>query len=83
MKPVVVSTLDISLALDNEVHSSILNIFQANIEEIVEDSPGQLMVKLNLTGSQLLAKITKKSGALLNLQVGMRVYVRVKSMALL
>lgn len=80
---VVINARDVSLALDNEVHSSILNIFQAGVEEIVEDSPGQLMVKLNLANNRLLAKITKKSGALLNLQVGMRVYVRVKSMALL
>jgi len=80
---VVINARDVSLALDNEVHSSILNIFQATVEEIAEDSPGQLMVKLNLAGSQLLAKITKKSGALLNLQLGMTIYVRVKSMALL
>lgn len=80
---VVINARDVSLALDNEVHSSILNIFQASVEEIVEDSPGQLMVKLDLAGSRLLAKITKKSGVLLNLQVGMRIYVRVKSMALL
>ena len=80
---VVLNARDISLALDNEVHSSILNIFQATLLEMAEESPGQLMVKLDVGGALLLARITKKSGVLLNLQVGMKVYARVKSVALL
>jgi molybdate transport system ATP-binding protein len=80
---VVLNARDVSLALDNEVHSSILNIFQATLLEIAEESPGQLMVKLDVGGALLLARITKKSGVLLNLQVGMKVYARVKSVALL
>ncbi len=80
---VVLNARDVSLALENEVHSSILNIFQATILEMREESPGQLMVKLDLGGALLLARITNKSGVLLNLQVGMKVYARVKSVALL
>ncbi|MEK8018906.1 MAG: molybdenum ABC transporter ATP-binding protein [Candidatus Parabeggiatoa sp.] len=80
---VVLNARDVSLALDNEVHSSILNIFQATLLEIAEESPGQLIIKLDVNGALLLARITKKSGVLLNLQVGMRVYARVKSVALL
>lgn len=80
---VVLNARDVSLALENEVNSSILNIFQATILEIAEESPGQLMVKLDLGGALLLARITKKSGVLLNLQVGKKVYARVKSVALL
>lgn len=80
---VVLNAKDVSLALENEVHSSILNIFQATILEIAEESPGQLMIKLDVNGALLLARITKKSGVLLNLQIGMKVYARVKSVALL
>jgi molybdate transport system ATP-binding protein len=80
---VVLNARDVSLALENEVHSSILNIFQATLLEIVEESPGQLIIKLEVGGALLLARITKKSGVLLNLQVGMTVYARVKSVALL
>jgi len=80
---VVVPARDVSLALTNEVHSSILNIFQAQVIAMVEDTPGQLMVKLDVKGTSLLAQITKKSGNLLNLQIGMPVYARVKSVALL
>jgi molybdate transport system ATP-binding protein len=78
-----VNARDVSLALENEIHSSILNNFQATVLEIVEESPGQLLIKLDITGALLLARITKKSGNLLNLQIGMSVYARVKSVALL
>lgn len=80
---VIVNAKDVSLAVENEVSSSILNIFPATILEIVEDSPGQMMIKLDASGTRLLARITKKSSVLLKLQVGMLVYARVKSVALL
>lgn len=80
---VVVNARDVSLALDNEVRSSILNTFQATVAEIQEESPGQWLVKLDVNGVSLLARITKKSGKWLNLHSGMTVYARVKSVALL
>ncbi|MCK5877179.1 MAG: molybdenum ABC transporter ATP-binding protein [Candidatus Marithrix sp.] len=79
---VVLNARDISLALENEVNSSILNTFRATILEMTEESPGQLMVKLDIANTLLLTRITKKSWTLLNLQVGMLVYARVKSVAL-
>ena len=80
---VVINAKDVSLALENEVASSILNIFPAEIVEIVEDSPGQMLIKLDANGTLILARITKKSSVLLKLQVGILVYARVKSVALL
>ncbi len=79
---VVLNARDISLALENEVTSSILNNFKATILEVAEESPGQLMVKLDVAGTLLLTRITKKSWFLLKLQVGISVYARVKSVAL-
>lgn len=79
---VVLNARDISLAIENEVNSSILNTFRATILEITEESPGQLMVKLDVAGTLLLTRITKKSWVLLKLQIGMLVYARVKSVAL-
>lgn len=73
---------DVSLALDNEAHSTILNILKAEIIEIVEESAAQLMVKLDMQGIDLLARISKKSGSLLNLKPNMQVYARIKSVAL-
>jgi len=74
---------DVSLALENETQSSILNIFKAQILEISETRIGQWTIKLDIQGALLLARITKKSGILLNLKVGMTVYARIKSVALL
>ncbi len=83
MVRVVLNARDVSLALENEVHSSILNIFQATVLEMMEELPGQLMIKLDIGGALLLARITKKSGVLLDLQPGMSLYARVKTVALL
>ena len=80
---VVVNAKDVSLAIENEVSSSILNIFPTTILEIVEDSPGQMLIKLDANGIHILARITKKSSVLLKLKVGILVYARVKSVALL
>jgi len=74
---------DVSLALENETQSSILNIFKAQVLEISETQVGQWMLKLDIQGALLLARITKKSGVLLKLKVGMTVYARIKSVALL
>jgi len=73
---------DVSLALENETHSSILNIFQAVITDLMMESPGQVLIKLAIQDTVLLARISLKSSNLLKLQVGMPVYARVKSVAL-
>jgi molybdate transport system ATP-binding protein len=78
-----INARDVSLALENEVQSSILNIFKGEIVAIAEEKSGQLLVKLEVKGHALLARITKKSAFLLNLQCGMNVYVRVKSIGLI
>lgn len=74
---------DVSLALTAPQHTSILNIFAANIEAIAEHNPAQLLLKLNLNGVSLLARITRKSAALLDLKIGQSVYAQVKSVALM
>lgn len=74
---------DVSLSLTSECNSSILNMFQTTIIQLSEEEQGFLMVKLDFKGNPLLARITRKSGHLLNLCIGMSVFVRVKSVALL
>ncbi len=83
--PVRVSILarDVSLALQPEENSSILNEFLCTISDIVEDAQCRLLVKLDVQGASLLARISRKSGHLLGLQPGTLVYARVKSVALL
>jgi len=58
-----------------------LNLLPAHIIELADDAPGQVLVKLKLEDSVLLARITRKSAHALNLQPGMRVVAQVKSVA--
>jgi molybdate transport system ATP-binding protein len=73
---------DVSLALENEAQSSILNVLHGQITELIKDERGQTLVKILVFDTPILAKITYKSAVLLNLQVGTWVYARVKGVVL-
>lgn len=74
---------DVSLTLQAQRDSSILNIFAASVLEIAPDSLGQVMVALDCGGQRLLARITRQSAELLNLRSGSAVYAQIKGVALL
>ena len=74
---------DVSLTLEHQSHTSILNIFPAIIKEISVENESQLMVSLSLNGTPLLCRLTRKSASLLDLSIGKSVYAQVKSVALL
>ncbi len=74
---------DVSLALAPHGDTSILNVVPATVSEIADESPAQVMVRLDAAGAPLLARITRKSCALLGLSPGMAVFAQVKSVALL
>lgn len=74
---------DVSITLERQSNTSILNIFPAIVEEIVSTSHSQVTVRLNAAGTTMLSKITRKSAFLLDLQPGKAVYAQAKSVALL
>ena len=74
---------DVSLTLERQQGTSVLNIFAAMVSGISADSPGQVMVALNAGGSMLLARITQKSLERLLLQPGSPVFAQVKGVAVL
>ena len=74
---------DVSLTLERQQGTSVLNIFAATVSGISADSPGQVMVALNAGGSMLLARITQKSLERLLLQPGSPVFAQVKGVAVL
>ncbi|HUX64891.1 molybdenum ABC transporter ATP-binding protein [Sulfuricella sp.] len=74
---------DVSLALERHSDSSILNILPARVVEIADETPAHVVVRLDAGGVPLLARITRKSSALLGLRPGMAVFAQVKSVALL
>lgn len=77
-----VNARDVSLVLDLPGRTSILNVFPARIVELVAQNRAQVMVKVEVGGVFLLARVTQRSRHLLALAVGMVVFVQVKSVAL-
>jgi molybdate transport system ATP-binding protein len=73
---------DISLTLAPQQATSILNIFKVAIREIFPFSTAHDTVLLDLAGTPLLARITRKSTDLLGLHQGQQVFAQIKSVAI-
>jgi len=74
---------DISLTLNKQKNTSILNIFQAIIDKLAEEGKSQVTVRLLAGDIPIISRITKKSAKLLELKPGKEVFIQVKSVALL
>jgi len=74
---------DVSLTLARQTNTSILNILPVTVEELVEEGPAQIMVKLSASGTFILSRITSKSAQTLDLQPGKPVFAQIKTVALL
>jgi molybdate transport system ATP-binding protein len=77
-----VQARDVSLALTAPSDSSILNVLPATVMALSEDSPGQLLVALEVGATRLLARVTQRSAQALVLVPGMPVFAQVKGVAL-
>ena len=73
---------DVIIAREKPQQSSILNIFPATVEEMQAHGRGRMVVRLNIAGVHILARITQTSQFLLNLKVGDQVFAEMKSMAI-
>jgi molybdate transport system ATP-binding protein len=74
---------DVSITLAPQTGTSILNVLPARVTGLVEERPGQVMVRLDAEGTPLLARVTAKSVSQLDLREGRDVFVQIKGMALL
>ena len=75
---------DVSLALARHEGTSILNILPGTVREIAVDShPAQVLVRLDVGGSPLLARVTRRSAQALALAPGRAVYAQIKAVALI
>ena len=74
---------DVSLTLQRQTGTSILNIFPVQVAELGEAGPAQVLVRLRARDAFLLARVTRRSARLLDLQPGKDLYAQVKSVALL
>ncbi|MBI4995668.1 MAG: molybdenum ABC transporter ATP-binding protein [Rhodocyclales bacterium] len=75
---------DVSVALEPQHESSILNCLPAEIAEIADDThPALALVKLKLGKSAVVARLTHRSACGLDLKPGMPVYAQIKAVALI
>jgi molybdate transport system ATP-binding protein len=76
---------DVSLALQAPGLSSILNTMPATVVELADAGPGRVTVRLSIgsAGTPLLARVTRRSCAVLDLRPGLSVFAQVKAVALL
>jgi molybdate transport system ATP-binding protein len=78
-----IKAVDVSITLEHQSNTSILNIFAASVDKIAAEGKAKVTVRLMLGSIPILARITRKSALDLCLEPGKPVYVQVKSVALL
>jgi len=66
------------------VHTSILNCVDATVVDLAPtDTPGHVLVRLNVAGHPLLARITSHSADRLLIHPGLALRTQIKAVALL
>ena len=78
-----VQARDVSLTLAAAQNTSILNVLPATVRSIGDDGPAQALVALDVGGSTLLARITRKSAHALELAPGQTLFAQIKGVAVL
>jgi len=76
---------DVSIALEREANSSIMNVFATEVVELSTVTPGETLVRLACPTAReqtLLARVMTKSADDLGLAPGLRVFARVKGVTL-
>jgi molybdate transport system ATP-binding protein len=74
---------DVSIARNAPSETSILNIIPATVDDISASSHPSALVRLRIDGQFILARITRKSLATLELHEGQQIYAQIKGVALL
>jgi molybdate transport system ATP-binding protein len=76
---------DVSLSLQAPEHSSVLNVLNATVVDVVDDSPGQVLVGLRLGHGakpvRLLSRISQLSARRLGIAPGQAVFAQIKGVA--
>ncbi len=75
---------DVSLTLLPPVDTSILNSVAATVVDLAPtDTPGHVLVRLDVAGEALLARITRRSAEKLQIRPGLALRAQIKAVALL
>ncbi len=78
-----VAATDVSVTLERPHATSILNVLAATVLARRDDQRGRSLVQLDLGGTRLLARLTRRSASLLGLQPGRAVFAQIKGAAVL
>ncbi|MCB1792476.1 MAG: molybdenum ABC transporter ATP-binding protein [Gammaproteobacteria bacterium] len=73
---------DISLTLAPATGTSVLNVLEVVVSEVVDDGPAQSLVRLAAGEDTLLARVTRRSRRVLDISPGKRMYAQIKGVAL-
>lgn len=75
---------DVSIALDKVDGTSVLNCLPASVAQLADEMhPALALVRLDIGGSPLVARITRRSAARLGLVPGMLVWAQIKAVAVI
>lgn len=74
---------DVSITLEHQEKTSILNIFPAVVDELADEGGSRVTVRLLVGGVPILSRVTRKSATELGLRPGTAVYAQVKGVAVL
>jgi molybdate transport system ATP-binding protein len=75
---------DVSIALKRIDGTSILNYLSATVGQLADEAhPALALARLDVGGSPLLARVTKRSAASLGLAAGMVVWAQIKAVAVI
>lgn len=80
---VFIAAKDVSLTASRHEDTSILNILQGSIVSIVDGDDMSVLIQLNVSDNLILAKVTKRSVAKLNLDVGGQVWLQIKAVSVM
>ncbi|OIN93944.1 MAG: molybdenum ABC transporter ATP-binding protein [Comamonadaceae bacterium CG1_02_60_18] len=78
-----VAARDVSLTLQHQSGTSILNILPCTVTALAAQGNGQMMVALSAQGTPLLAKVTRRSSQALELAPGQALFAQIKGVAIL
>ena len=75
---------DVSVALDHHERTSILNLLPGTVAAIADEShPALALVRVDVGGQPIVARVTRRSASTLGLVPGMPVWLQIKAVALI
>ena len=75
----VIFACDVSMTIEKTIGSSILNIIEGIVSDVLDKKRGRVLVQINCQQDILLSLISVKSFQLLQLSPGKKIYIQVKA----